>query len=94
MLTKKEKGKKSKLDASLKNLRKIQIFCQVLVALCCCGGSLAFWEIPIAGPGAAHVLVLTVDFNHLLREDEELSRSETVQSFMDTGIYAAKPVII
>lgn len=34
-----------------------------------------------------------VDFNHLRREDEELSRSQTVQ-FTDAGIYAVKPVLI
>lgn len=69
------------------------MFYQVLVLLCC-GRSLAFWEILTAGPGAAPVLVLTLDFNHLCREDEELSRSQTVQSFMDTGVYAVKPVLI
>lgn len=93
MLTKRKK-KKSEIDASLKNLRKIQIFYQVLVTLWCCGRSLAFWEIPVVGPEAVNVLVLTVDFNHLCRKDEELSRSQTVQSFMNTGVYAAKPVLI
>lgn len=91
---KRRKKTPTKLDASLKNLRKIQIFYKDLVALWCCGRSFAFWKIPTAGLGAAHALVLTVDFNHLHREDEELGRSQAVQSFMDAGVYAAKSILI